>query len=160
MSCGAAAIGFKRHFTSPVEDPFPDFLAQQARRLGPDHISFTAEATGFDDGYRMLKALSEAHVIQPGETLSGIADRYGISIAEVMSLNGITDPDLIHAGESLSVGAQTAVVAPVLMTHLVVPGDVTNQQHLRQAATFGLGGIPHRPQVAVVQVLQPRQQHR
>jgi LysM repeat protein len=68
-------------------------------------------------------AAGQSHVIQPGETLSDIADRYGLSVAEIMSLNGIGDPDLIYAGESLSVDAQTAVVAPVLLTHLVVPGD-------------------------------------
>ena len=42
----------------------------------------------------------------------------------------------------------------------VVPGDVANQQHFGQATAFGLGGVTHGPQVAVVQVLQPRQQHR
>ena len=102
-------------------------------------------------------AAGQAHVIQPGETLSGIADRYGISIAELMSLNGITDPDLIHAGESLSVGAQTAVVAPVLMTHLVVPGDALSSIALEYGvsieALVSANNIEDRNTIAIERLL-------
>ena len=41
----------------------------------------------------------------------------------------------------------------------VVTGDVTNQHHLGQGAALGLGGVAHRAQVAVVQMLQAGQQH-
>ena len=42
----------------------------------------------------------------------------------------------------------------------VVANDVAKQHHLGQAAMlFALGGIAHRLQVAVIQVLQPGQQH-
>ena len=41
----------------------------------------------------------------------------------------------------------------------IVTGNVAHQHHLGQAAAFGLGGITHRLEVTVVQVLQPGQQH-
>ena len=41
----------------------------------------------------------------------------------------------------------------------VVAGNVTKQHHLGQAAALGLGGITHRLQIAVIQMLQSGQQH-
>lgn len=43
------------------------------------------------------------HVIKEGETLSGIASRYGTTIAKLQSWNGISNPDLIYAGSRIRV---------------------------------------------------------
>lgn len=43
------------------------------------------------------------HVVQPGETLSGIAARYGVSVDALASVNGIADPDRIRHGATLDV---------------------------------------------------------
>lgn len=43
------------------------------------------------------------YVIQPGDTLSGIAQRYGTTVNALASLNGIADPDLIYAGNTIRV---------------------------------------------------------
>jgi rare lipoprotein A len=43
------------------------------------------------------------HVVQPGETLSGIAAQLGISADYLALHNGITDPNLIYAGQTLFV---------------------------------------------------------
>ena len=102
-------------------------------------------------------AAGQSHVIQPGETLSGIADRYGLSIAEIMSLNGIGDADLIYAGESLSVEARMAAVAPVLMTHLVVPGDTLSSIALEYGvsveALVSANNIEDRNYIAIDRLL-------
>ncbi|MEX1019254.1 MAG: LysM peptidoglycan-binding domain-containing protein [Litorilinea sp.] len=45
------------------------------------------------------------HVVLPGESVLGIAQRYGISAAELMAWNGITDPDHIVIGRSLRLTA-------------------------------------------------------
>jgi len=53
------------------------------------------------------------HTIGPGETLSGIARRYGTSVAELQRLNGIADPNMIRAGSALVVKTPAApAVAP------------------------------------------------
>src|SRR5690554_1255799 len=39
--------------------------------------------------------------IKPGDTLSGIARRYGVRMEDIVKLNGIRDPDRIYAGEEL-----------------------------------------------------------
>lgn len=43
-----------------------------------------------------------SHHVRAGETLSAIADRYGTDVATLASLNGIRNPDLIYAGQSLT----------------------------------------------------------
>ena len=43
------------------------------------------------------------HLIQPGETLSEIAARYGTTVQALAQLNGIADPDYILAGSELRI---------------------------------------------------------
>jgi LysM repeat protein len=39
------------------------------------------------------------YTVQPGEVLSVIAERYGVSLEELMYVNGIVEPDTIYAGD-------------------------------------------------------------
>ena len=41
------------------------------------------------------------HVVVKGETLIGIAAKYGVTLAAIKSANAITDPSLIYVGERL-----------------------------------------------------------
>jgi LysM repeat protein len=100
-------------------------------------------------------AAGQSHIVQPGDTLSAIADRYGLSIEALMGLNGINDPDLIYAGESLSVEAAGA--APVLLTHTVVPGDTLSSIALAYGvsveALVSANNIDDRDNIAVDRLL-------
>ena len=42
-------------------------------------------------------------MIQPGDTLSGIAQKYGTTVNALAKLNGISDPDKIYAGRTIRV---------------------------------------------------------
>ncbi|RRK34505.1 LysM peptidoglycan-binding domain-containing protein [Schaedlerella arabinosiphila] len=46
---------------------------------------------------------SQYYTIQSGDTLSEIAQRFGTSVNTLMSLNGISDPNLIYAGNKLRI---------------------------------------------------------
>ena len=49
------------------------------------------------------------HVVKKGENLTRIASVYGVSIAQIMSWNGLTDPGKIRVGQSLVVsGSNTS----------------------------------------------------
>jgi LysM repeat protein len=38
------------------------------------------------------------YVVQPGDTLNIIADKFGVSVTDIIAANEITDPNLISAG--------------------------------------------------------------
>jgi len=50
------------------------------------------------------------HVVQPGESLSQIAQRYGVSVEAIVQANGLEDPSLIHTGQTLIIPAPGEVV--------------------------------------------------
>ncbi len=62
-------------------------------------------------------AAPTSHVVRPGESLSLIARRYGVSLTDLQAANRLADADRIHAGQRLTVptGAHR--------THVVRPGD-------------------------------------
>jgi uncharacterized protein YkwD len=41
------------------------------------------------------------HVVQPDETLVGVASAYDLTVDEILRVNAIADPDLIHRGQQL-----------------------------------------------------------
>src|SRR5690606_29534885 len=51
---------------------------------------------------------SRVHVVQPGETLFGIAWRYGLDHRELARWNRLDDPDFIRAGQRLLLTPQAA----------------------------------------------------
>lgn len=48
-----------------------------------------------------LPAGTTLHVVASGETLGGIARRYGVTIADIMEANGLTNPDRLSIGQQL-----------------------------------------------------------
>lgn len=51
---------------------------------------------------------SAAYTVQPGDTLSALAERFGTTVAALARANGIADPDRIVAGERLTVPSRRA----------------------------------------------------
>jgi len=46
---------------------------------------------------------SRTHVVQSGETVSGIAKRYGTTVAAITTSNGLSNAGVIHIGQQLTV---------------------------------------------------------
>ncbi|HEX5501821.1 MAG TPA: LysM peptidoglycan-binding domain-containing protein [Thermomicrobiales bacterium] len=60
-------------------------------------------------------AAAGAYTVQPGDTLSEIAEAYGVPLATLVAANGIADPNLIVVGTDLAIpgaGAGPASPAP------------------------------------------------
>lgn len=105
------------------------------------------------------------HTVQPGETLYSIARQYGVSVQAIAFANGITNPNLIYAGEVLTIpGAATPTPAPgatavpsSTTTYTVVAGDTMFSLARRfgtdVATLAALNGISNPNQLAVGQVL-------
>lgn len=48
------------------------------------------------------------YVVQAGDTLSGIAAKFGTTVANLVSLNNISDPNLIYVGQVLIISGSTS----------------------------------------------------
>lgn len=59
------------------------------------------------------------HVVQPGETLSAIAARYGVSVYTLTRYNGIANANLLSVGRVLKI--PTTAVAPVRVPRVASP---------------------------------------
>ena len=49
------------------------------------------------------------HEVKPGETLGAIAMEYGFSLDDIMTINGIPDPNQIFAGQKLNLPADREI---------------------------------------------------
>ena len=67
-------------------------------------------------GYTAARAALSYHVVQRGDTLSGLAVRYGTSMAELRRLNNMSKTSVLQAGRKLKLpgDAASAPAAPPL----------------------------------------------
>ena len=90
---------------------------------------------------RGVSAVSQAHVVRPGETLGAIARRYRTTVTALARANGISDPNRILAGFRLRLGAGFAAVVPqrvaTAATHTVRPGETLGAIARRYGTTVG-----------------------
>lgn len=95
-------------------------------------------------------AVAQTHVIQRGETLIGIARRYGVSVADIAAANGIADASRIFGGQPITIPAGSASApvdtspaapasaVPASMQSLMFQRDAVRQMIVEEAATFGV----------------------
>ncbi|MFN8583714.1 MAG: LysM peptidoglycan-binding domain-containing protein [Dehalococcoidia bacterium] len=63
------------------------------------------------------------YIVQPGDTLSEIADRFGTTVEALVALNGLDDAGRIVAGQSLRLTSGASDGAPSSRVYRVQPGD-------------------------------------
>jgi LysM repeat protein len=97
------------------------------------------------------------YVVKPGETLSQIANRMGVSVQAIVAANGLSNPNLIWAGQRLVIPVPgTAPSAPVVVsapagattgqtTYRVQSGDslykISRQHGVTLAALMAANGL-------------------
>jgi rare lipoprotein A len=85
-------------------------------RAGVDYVEYS-RAGGYDAGYEPYSTGSDysgtesyasggvtgggTYVVQSGDTMSGIAAQLGTSVEDLAAANGIANPDLVYAGQTL-----------------------------------------------------------
>jgi spore germination protein len=98
------------------------------------------------------------HIVQRGETLYSIGQRYGIPWQEIAQANGITPPYWIVAGQKLTLPRDGAPVAPSgERIHIVQPGETLFRIGLKYGvdwqAIAQANGIVNPSQISVGQRL-------
>ena len=94
------------------------------------------------------------HVVSPGETLSGIATRYGTSSGQLAALNALSDPNRIYVGQVLdisgSVPAQTEQASTDTVGNTFLHytySDETNVAANSNKASLNAGSVPSQAQM-------------
>lgn len=62
------------------------------------------------------------YIVQPGDTLTSIASRFGVTVDALMAANGISDPNLLSAGQELIIPGLEGV-SGILDTEVIAFGD-------------------------------------
>lgn len=70
-------------------------------------------------------AATGSHTVTPGETLSQIAERHGVSVAALADANAITDVHRIRAGQTLTLPGAGSATPPA--THRVAAGETLSE---------------------------------
>lgn len=78
------------------------------------------------------------YIVQAGDTLSSIAARFGTTVASLISINNIANPNLIYVGETLKIYTNKTIsnkITSFSKTYVVVSGDTLSAIALRFGTT-------------------------
>ncbi|MBO5809250.1 MAG: LysM peptidoglycan-binding domain-containing protein [Bacteroidales bacterium] len=73
---------------------------ERATRLRNAGYSYTKVQNKVNE---ILGSQTVYYTIKSGDTLSEIAERFGVSVDSLVSLNGIENPNLIYAGVTIKI---------------------------------------------------------
>lgn len=83
------------------------------------------------------KPAGRTYTVQAGDTLSGIAAKYGTTWQHLQQLNGLANPNLIHPGQVLKVtGTAPSKPAPAKRTYTVQSGDTLSGIAAKYGTTY------------------------
>lgn len=77
-----------------------------------DPIAVAATPTMLDAAIISVEDNDRIYVVQPGDTLSGIADRFSMSLAAILSANDIVDPDILNVGQVIQIPGPPSQFTP------------------------------------------------
>jgi LysM repeat protein len=63
------------------------------------------------------------YTVQPGDTLGAIAEKFGVSVDDLIALNNIQDPDVLDPGTRLIIPARAQTEQPVSQYPTVTPKE-------------------------------------
>jgi LysM repeat protein len=91
-----------------------DFLFVGQELLIPDNASPTTAAPqpGVPEIDTPRVTTQGTHTVQPGDTLSGLANFYGVTLADLVALNPALNPDLLFVGALLVIPDSVTATAP------------------------------------------------
>lgn len=77
---------------------------------------------------------AKVYTVKKGDTLSAIAVKYGVTVKQLQSLNGIKDKNQIYAGQKIKLPG-TATASPAKKYHTVKSGDTVSELSVKYKTT-------------------------
>lgn len=108
-----------------------------------------------DDG-----SVERVYIVVAGDTLSGIGERFGVGVDDLMAANELDDPNLIFIGQRLLIPTEGAAerVRADAQIYQVQPGEswamIARQTGLDLDELLAINGITHRPYLLLEPELQ------
>lgn len=98
-----AALGLALAACAPPEPPARDLPTLPAvLDITPaPTLDIDATATAYASEVRPSATPAALYTVQPGDTLSDLADRFGTTVDELAAANGLTDPNALQPGQTL-----------------------------------------------------------
>ena len=100
----------------------------------------------------------DTYTVMAGDTLSGIAAKFGTTYQELAAINGIADPNVIHVGQIIKLKRDTASTPQSGDTYTVQAGDTLSDIAAKYGTTYqelaALNGIADPNIIHVGQVLK------
>lgn len=110
-------------------------------------LRFSAPAT--------TSSTDSTYVVKSGDTLSAIASKYGTTVSALMSLNNITNANLIYTGQTLKINSS---VNDTSVYHTVASGEylglISNKYGITVSQICNLNGISNPDMIYVGQNLR------
>ena len=106
-----------------LADPNNVFVGQEL--LIPGYQPGGTASTSTESGSSASPDAPAIHIVQAGEVLSVIAEKYGVSIDELVAVNRIANPNLVSPGTELIIPGLTAaeLEAANQIIHIVQAGE-------------------------------------
>ena len=78
-----------------------DLLDTLSKRIADLLANSRGSSSSSGGGRRSSGGVGYEHVVKPGETLSAIAQAYGVTVKDIMTENNLTDAARVRAGQTL-----------------------------------------------------------
>jgi LysM repeat protein len=139
----AHAVGTDAASRGPVPATLHGPGAPATVRALPTPVS---AAVGVTASVRPTHAASATYTVQPGDTVSAIAARFGLRVADVLAFNGLGWSSVIQPGQVLKLSgtaspapapAAPAPAAPAAGAYTVAAGDTISSIARRHGTTVG-----------------------
>jgi N-acetylmuramoyl-L-alanine amidase len=140
----------------PCSPPAPRRTSRTPRARRPRRATSAVAAIA-----ALALAATAGYTVRPGDTLSGIAVQHSVTTSALAQANGITDPDRIVAGRTLTIptgASASSSRSGVTTVHTVAAGEtlggIAIRYGVRSIDIASANGITDRNRIRVGQRLQ------
>jgi LysM repeat protein len=123
ISIAVVLLANRQALPSDVATPVADAGEAVAEEIQAQEPASPEDAAGVEIGPESTAIQSVTYVVEAGDTLSLIAGKFSVSVADLMLANGLTNEDFIQIGQELIIPLGDLSVPTPTFTPVIVPTD-------------------------------------